>query len=172
VYSSENHLTSQRNISLPSSWSAYLCCLLHFSFWLGVFLDPDDRSDMFLRNFTFQIIIVLRASRWLVCEFDLPDDKVARMLDTFHLHIWLRDDVSEDGSSSDIMKQNGTYQLDSLDRGDLYPRRGANGHSNQPTSKEAHERGDNSPRQPSAFLMYKSQVSELDCGTLSSTANI
>jgi hypothetical protein len=88
----------------------------------------------------------LRASRWLVFEFDLPDDKVARMLDIFRLHMWVRLDVSEDGSSSVIKKQNGTYQLDSLDRGNLYPRNIANFRSNRPTSKEAHGRGDpNSP---------------------------
>jgi hypothetical protein len=74
------------------------------------------------KTVTFKIRIVLRASRWLVCEFYLPDDKAARMLDIFRLHVWLRHQVPKDGSSSPITWQDGTCQLDSLDRGILYPR--------------------------------------------------
>jgi hypothetical protein len=60
---------------------------------------PTQRCRPEKTVFTFKVRIVLRASRWLVCEFELPDDKAARMLDIFRLHVWLRHDVLEDGSS-------------------------------------------------------------------------
>jgi hypothetical protein len=59
AYSIENQLTPRRSRSPPSSGSknkqetSRPCCLLRAGFLLGLFLDPEDEGDMFLRNVVY-----------------------------------------------------------------------------------------------------------------------
>jgi hypothetical protein len=57
MYSVESQSTFRRNMSPPSSESKnkpsrnlQSCYLLHAGFLLGLFFDPEDAGDMFLRN--------------------------------------------------------------------------------------------------------------------------
>jgi hypothetical protein len=56
MYSIENEPTFRRNMlpsfsgskKKPSWWQA--CCLLHAGLLLGLYFDPENGGDMFLRN--------------------------------------------------------------------------------------------------------------------------